>query len=160
MRYLIESLHMLCCSIFVWWTSYLLGIDIFRYYQTKYLGIQMFFFHVYGCTNFTLSLSLSAYCKLIHQSRCNNLTITIGMQRQNWLFYIHDHFLVPLCGNFSCMLILIWCLYFQRYKTTVLRRYNDFVAFYELLLLRFPYRMIPRLPPKKMMGGRTTYFIA
>ena len=35
----------------------------------------------------------------------------------------------------------------------VLRRYNDFVAFQEVLLLRYPYRMIPRLPPKKLMGG-------
>ena len=45
------------------------------------------------------------------------------------------------------------CGFFQRYKSTVLRRYNDFVAFQEIMLLRFPYRMIPRLPPKKMMGG-------
>ncbi|XP_064631538.1 sorting nexin-8-like isoform X2 [Lineus longissimus] len=40
----------------------------------------------------------------------------------------------------------------QRYKVTVLRRYNDFLALHELLLQRFPYRMVPRLPPKKMMG--------
>lgn len=38
-------------------------------------------------------------------------------------------------------------------KTTVLRRYNDFLAFQEMLMMRFPYRLIPRLPPKKMMGG-------
>lgn len=43
---------------------------------------------------------------------------------------------------------------FQRYKTTVLRRYNDFVAFHELLMIRYPYRLVPRLPPKKMMGGK------
>ncbi|XP_013391524.1 sorting nexin-8-like isoform X2 [Lingula anatina] len=41
----------------------------------------------------------------------------------------------------------------QKFKVTVLRRYNDFLALHELLLLRFPYRMIPRLPPKKMMGA-------
>ncbi|XP_041364313.1 sorting nexin-8-like [Gigantopelta aegis] len=41
----------------------------------------------------------------------------------------------------------------QRCKATVLRRYNDFIALYELLMLRYPYRIIPRLPPKKMMGA-------
>ncbi|KAK3580705.1 hypothetical protein CHS0354_005709 [Potamilus streckersoni] len=42
----------------------------------------------------------------------------------------------------------------QAKKSTVLRRYNDFLAFHELLMLRFPYRLISRLPPKKMMGDR------
>ncbi|UYV75916.1 SNX8 [Cordylochernes scorpioides] len=37
----------------------------------------------------------------------------------------------------------------QRYKTTVERRYTDFVALHELLLQRFPYRLIPSLPPKQ-----------
>lgn len=45
----------------------------------------------------------------------------------------------------------------QRYKTTVLRRYNDFLALHELLLLRFPYRLVPRLPPKKMMGANKEF---
>lgn len=42
-------------------------------------------------------------------------------------------------------------------KTTVLRRYNDFLAFQEMLMMRFPYRLIPRLPPKKMMGGNREF---
>ena len=42
---------------------------------------------------------------------------------------------------------------FQKHNCTVNRRYNDFVAFHDLLLLRFPYRLIPTLPPKKLMGG-------
>ncbi|KAK3089854.1 hypothetical protein FSP39_007091 [Pinctada imbricata] len=45
----------------------------------------------------------------------------------------------------------------QTYKTTVLRRYNDFLAFQELLMMRFPYRLIPRLPPKKMMGANREF---
>ncbi|XP_067671895.1 sorting nexin-8-like [Haliotis asinina] len=45
----------------------------------------------------------------------------------------------------------------QRYKTTVLRRYNDFLAYHELLMLRFPYRLVPRLPPKKMMGANREF---
>ncbi|XP_077979974.1 sorting nexin-8-like [Glandiceps talaboti] len=40
----------------------------------------------------------------------------------------------------------------QRYKSTVMRRYNDFVALQEIMLQRYPYRLIPRLPPKKMLG--------
>ncbi|XP_074647619.1 sorting nexin-8-like [Tubulanus polymorphus] len=46
----------------------------------------------------------------------------------------------------------------QKCRATVLRRYNDFVSLHEMLLLRYPYRMIPRLPPKKMMGA-DRYFI-
>ncbi|BFZ02833.1 hypothetical protein BsWGS_05872 [Bradybaena similaris] len=42
----------------------------------------------------------------------------------------------------------------QRNKATVLRRYNDFVALHELLSARFPYRVIPRLPPKKVGASR------
>ncbi|KAG1700942.1 Sorting nexin-8 [Nymphon striatum] len=37
-----------------------------------------------------------------------------------------------------------------RSKSVVKRRYNDFVALFEVLLLRYPYRIIPRLPPKKV----------
>ena len=47
---------------------------------------------------------------------------------------------------------------FQRHNCTVNRRYNDFVAFHDMLLLRFPYRLIPTLPPKKLMGGRFLRF--
>ncbi|XP_072048997.1 sorting nexin-8-like isoform X2 [Amphiura filiformis] len=39
------------------------------------------------------------------------------------------------------------------YKTTVMRRYNDFGALSDMLVSRFPYRMVPRLPPKKMIGA-------
>ncbi|RUS75487.1 hypothetical protein EGW08_016755 [Elysia chlorotica] len=41
-----------------------------------------------------------------------------------------------------------------RHKTTVLRRYNDFIAFHELLTARFAYRLVPRLPPKKVGASR------
>uniref|UniRef100_A0A2L2YED2 Sorting nexin-8-like n=1 Tax=Parasteatoda tepidariorum TaxID=114398 RepID=A0A2L2YED2_PARTP len=41
----------------------------------------------------------------------------------------------------------------QRNKSNVQRRYNDFVALQELLLQKFPYRSIPQLPPKKVMGA-------
>ena len=40
----------------------------------------------------------------------------------------------------------------EKYKTTVLRRYNDFLALHELVLQRFPYRILPKLPPKKIGG--------
>ncbi|XP_028406574.1 sorting nexin-8-like [Dendronephthya gigantea] len=45
----------------------------------------------------------------------------------------------------------------QKYKTTVNRRYRDFEALFDLLLSRYPYRMVPKLPPKKI--GATKEFI-
>ena len=41
----------------------------------------------------------------------------------------------------------------QRYKVTVGRRYNDFHALHEALIHRYPYRIIPSLPPKKFAGA-------
>ncbi|KAJ6640474.1 hypothetical protein lerEdw1_013701 [Lerista edwardsae] len=41
----------------------------------------------------------------------------------------------------------------KRFKSSVYRRYNDFVVFYEMLLQKFPYRMLPALPPKRMLGA-------
>ncbi|XP_067005219.2 sorting nexin-8 [Anabrus simplex] len=41
----------------------------------------------------------------------------------------------------------------KRFSSLVRRRYNDFVALHELLLGRFPYRLIPKLPPKRIVGG-------
>ncbi|GAB1607628.1 sorting nexin-8-like [Argonauta hians] len=45
----------------------------------------------------------------------------------------------------------------QKFRSTVLRRYNDFLVINEMLMMRFPYRMIPRLPPKKMMGANREF---
>ncbi|XP_040123294.1 sorting nexin-8 isoform X3 [Oryx dammah] len=41
----------------------------------------------------------------------------------------------------------------QRFRSCVYRRYNDFVVFHEALLHKFPYRMVPALPPKRMLGA-------
>lgn len=41
----------------------------------------------------------------------------------------------------------------QRFQASVYRRYNDFVVFHEVLLHKFPYRMVPALPPKRMLGA-------
>ncbi|KAL9956859.1 hypothetical protein ACROYT_G038406 [Oculina patagonica] len=48
----------------------------------------------------------------------------------------------------------------RRHNCTVNRRYNDFVAFHDMLLLRFPYRLIPALPPKKLMGASKEFIEA
>ncbi|KAK7112126.1 sorting nexin-8-like isoform X2 [Littorina saxatilis] len=45
----------------------------------------------------------------------------------------------------------------QRFKSTVLRRYNDFAALQEMVMMRFPYRILPRLPPKKMLGANREF---
>nr|XP_020007694.1 sorting nexin-8 [Castor canadensis] len=41
----------------------------------------------------------------------------------------------------------------QRFRCSVYRRYNDFVVFHDTLLHRFPYRMVPALPPKRVLGA-------
>ncbi|XP_015182254.1 PREDICTED: sorting nexin-8-like [Polistes dominula] len=45
----------------------------------------------------------------------------------------------------------------KRFNSVVCRRYNDFVSLHELLLARFPYRLIPKLPPKKMVGANSQF---
>jgi len=47
----------------------------------------------------------------------------------------------------------------KKHNSTVRRRYNDFVAFHELLQQIYPYRMIPKLPPKNMMKSSDRQFI-
>jgi len=47
----------------------------------------------------------------------------------------------------------------KRNNCTVKRRYSDFVAFYEVLQQMYPYRMIPKLPPKKMLSNSDQGFI-
>nr|XP_057906185.1 sorting nexin-8a isoform X2 [Doryrhamphus excisus] len=44
----------------------------------------------------------------------------------------------------------------QRHKTSVYRRYSDFDVFHEVLMQRFPYRVVPALPPKRMLKGVLT----
>jgi len=47
----------------------------------------------------------------------------------------------------------------QRHNSNVKRRYNDFLAFYDILQQLFPYRMIPKLPPKKVLLNSDRDFI-
>ena len=56
------------------------------------------------------------------------------------------------CINFLVTLLQVFDIMMQRWQTTVLRRYSDFIALQEILLIQFPYRVIPRLPPKKVIG--------
>ncbi|KAF3845966.1 hypothetical protein F7725_003044 [Dissostichus mawsoni] len=45
---------------------------------------------------------------------------------------------------------------YQRFKISVYRRYSDFDVFHEVLLQRFAYRVVPALPPKRMLKGVLT----
>ncbi|EGI67917.1 Sorting nexin-8 [Acromyrmex echinatior] len=45
----------------------------------------------------------------------------------------------------------------KRFNSVVYRRYNDFVSLYDLLLARFLYRLIPKLPPKKIVGADSQF---
>uniref|UniRef100_A0A4W4DMW9 PX domain-containing protein n=1 Tax=Electrophorus electricus TaxID=8005 RepID=A0A4W4DMW9_ELEEL len=44
----------------------------------------------------------------------------------------------------------------ERFKISVYRRYSDFDVFHELLLQRYAYRMVPALPPKRVLKGVLT----
>lgn len=46
-----------------------------------------------------------------------------------------------------------WVHSHQR-QTSVRRRYSDFYWFWETLLKRYPFRVVPNLPPKKMSGSK------
>ncbi|KAH0540418.1 sorting nexin-8-like [Cotesia glomerata] len=45
----------------------------------------------------------------------------------------------------------------KAFNSIVHRRYNDFVSLHDLLLARFPYRLIPKLPPKKIVGADSQF---
>ena len=47
----------------------------------------------------------------------------------------------------------------QALKSSVRRRYKDFEMFHELLLSRYLYRLVPRLPPKKLPVAQSGAFI-
>lgn len=42
-------------------------------------------------------------------------------------------------------------------QTSVRRRYSDFYWFWETLLKRYPFRVIPNLPPKKISGSKSVW---
>lgn len=42
-------------------------------------------------------------------------------------------------------------------QTSVRRRYSDFYWFWETLLKRYPFRVVPNLPPKKISGSKYIY---
>ncbi|XP_052406514.1 sorting nexin-8-like [Carassius gibelio] len=44
----------------------------------------------------------------------------------------------------------------ERFTVSVYRRYNDFDVFHELLLQKYAYRVVPALPPKRVLKGVLT----
>ncbi|XP_062846464.1 sorting nexin-8a [Trichomycterus rosablanca] len=44
----------------------------------------------------------------------------------------------------------------ERFKMSVYRRYSDFDVFHDILLQRYAYRMVPALPPKRVLKGVLT----
>lgn len=47
----------------------------------------------------------------------------------------------------------------KNYKSQVRRRFRDFETYHELLLARYPYRLVPHLPPKKLPMSQSGAFI-
>ncbi|KAI8881362.1 PX-domain-containing protein [Backusella circina FSU 941] len=68
-------------------------------------------------------------------SNIDQITISVS-ERTGFLMFGHVNYLVSS----------------SKQQTSVLRRYNDFFHFYEYLIKKYPFRMIPSLPPKKMTG--------
>jgi sorting nexin-8 len=56
------------------------------------------------------------------------------------------------------VILLLFVLY-QRHKNKVSRRYNDFIALHEILSLKYSFRIIPQLPPKKAVNGLSFIFL-
>ncbi|GBP39883.1 Sorting nexin-8 [Eumeta japonica] len=60
-------------------------------------------------------------------------------------------------------LILKHCEYYvssRRHGTTVTRRYNEFVQLYDVLFAKYQYRVVCRLPPKRVVvGGGSASFL-
>ncbi len=67
------------------------------------------------------------------------------------------HFEYTVTSLVNILLLLsyvnVFSLFYQRHKNKVSRRYNDFFALHELLSLKYPFRIIPQLPPKKTVNG-------
>ncbi|CAF1258079.1 unnamed protein product [Rotaria sordida] len=61
-----------------------------------------------------------------------------------------------LCFRYNDLCIIIRHVEYEitsmRLKNKVSRRYNDFLALHELLTSKYPYRIIPSLPPKKAIN--------
>jgi sorting nexin-8 len=72
--------------------------------------------------------------------------------------YCHQH-RVTYGGVLSDFCYFRFALVVQNFKSQVRRRFKDFEAFHELLLARYPYRLVPRLPPKKLPMSQSGAFI-
>jgi hypothetical protein len=74
----------------------------------------------------------------------------------------HFEYEVTSLVNILFLLLLLYVvvlfLLYQRHKNKVSRRYNDFVALHEVLCLKYPFRIIPQLPPKKAVNGLEFFF--
>ncbi|XP_064406510.1 sorting nexin-8-like isoform X2 [Halichondria panicea] len=42
-------------------------------------------------------------------------------------------------------------------QSSVRRRYRDFEAFYDILIVVYPYRLVPKMPPKKLMSTAAAF---
>ncbi|KAK9885194.1 hypothetical protein WA026_010700 [Henosepilachna vigintioctopunctata] len=73
--------------------------------------------------------------KYIDITQVDSITVELVPEKKG-LFLKHSEYLVTS----------------RRFNSRVTRRYNDFVILNDLLLNRFPYRIIPRLPPKRIVS--------
>lgn len=85
----------------------------------------------------------------------DDISITIMPEKKGMVFkhveYLVESRVSPLISSglaSTYQLLLVTKL--QALKSSVRRRYKDFEAFDEALLSKYPYRLIPRMPPKKL----------
>ncbi|KAF7721688.1 Sorting nexin mvp1 [Apophysomyces ossiformis] len=72
----------------------------------------------------------------------DDVTVEIAPEKEGFIFFKHVNYIVQS----------------QQHGSTVLRRFSDFYWLWEILLLRYPYRMIPNVPAKRL-GGRDDAFL-
>ncbi len=56
-----------------------------------------------------------------------------------------------IVGLVNTCIQLLCC---QELQSSVRRRYRDFEAFYDILIVVYPYRLVPKMPPKKLMSSK------
>ena len=87
----------------------------------------------------------------------DEVNVTLLPEKKGSLLNKHNEYTVQSkvselngCGLVIMMGVVLFIV--QHFGSSVSRRFNDFIGFHQILLTRFPYRLIPPLPPKNMFG--------
>jgi hypothetical protein len=85
------------------------------------------------------------------------LTIQVEPEDENQWFTDIDHISVSIAEKEGFLFTHVnYMVTSSQRQSSVRRRYSDFYWFWEMLLKRYPFRLIPNLPPKKISGSKLT----